>query len=256
MHRPSAQRVKAIIKAAPAGLALMVCSLMPAQPVQAAEFSISPIGLQFVPGSRSAVVGINNSDQRPIRFQLSLVEWTQNAQGEDIYTPSNDLIFFPRQITVAAGDRGIARVGPKQTPSTLEKTYRLRIEELAEPLTEVSGSALAMTITFAIPVFSGVADVQPQVLIEPLQLKENAVVATVRNTGNSHFRIESLELQGADGYVQQMAGWYLLSGASRDYSLALPPEVCRTQKQLHLNVKVGERIFSSNLDLDPSLCGT
>ena len=256
MPGPASKRWKACTKAGPSGLALVLCVLVQALSARAAEFSISPISLQFAPGSRSAVVAISNSDQRPIRFQLSLVEWTQNAQGEDVYTPSDDLIFFPRQLTVAAGARGIARVGPKSQPPGLEKTYRLRIEELAEPLTALTGSALAMTITFAIPVFSGAQEAQSQLLLEPLRLQGGTVLATVRNAGKAHLRIESLELTGADGYAQQLAGWYLLSGASREYSLVIPSDVCRTHKQLHLSVKVGEQLFGSDLDLDPGQCGT
>lgn len=250
------KRLKALVKAAPLGVALMWWTAIQPLPAQAAEFSIYPTGMEFAPGSRASVIGIQNKDQRPIRFQMTLVEWTQNSKGEDVYTPSNDLIFFPRQLTVKPGDRAVVRVGPKAIPTDTEKTYRLKVEELPEPIPENIGSAIGLTITFAIPVFLGKPDVKPDASIATLAMQDGKLVATMQNKGNSHFRIETLEVKGVDGYTQTIGGWYLLSGASRQYTLDIPPDVCRAQKHLSLNVKVGEHNFSSDLDIDPSMCGT
>ena len=249
-------RLKALVKAAPLGVALMWWIAIQPLPVQAASFSVYPTGLVFEPGTRASVIGIKNKDERPIRFQMTLVEWTQDAKGEDVYTPSNDLIYFPRQLTVKPGDQAIVRVGPKNMPRGIEKTYRLKVEELAEPVSENRNSSIGLTITYAIPIYLGKADTKPAVSIATLGMQGGKLAATVQNTGNSHFRINSLEVKGADGYSQNMGGWYLLSGASRQYSLDIPPDVCRAQKRLSLNVKVGEDDFSSDLDIDPSMCGT
>lgn len=255
MQCQTLNRLRALVKAAPLGVALMWWTAIQPLPAQAANFSIFPTGMEFAPGSRASVIGINNKDDRPIRFQMTLVEWTQDAKGEDIYTPSDDLIFFPRQLTVKPGDRAIVRVGPKNIPNSTEKTYRLRVEELAEPITENVGAVIGVTITFAIPVFLGKQDAKPATSITTLGMQDGKLAATVQNTGNSHFRIASLEVKGADGYTQNINGWYLLSGASREYVMAIPPDVCRAQKRLSLNVKVGDDNFSSDLDVDPSMCG-
>ncbi len=248
--------LKALIKAAPLGLALMLWTAIQPLTAQAAEFSVYPTGMEFGPGSRASVIGINNKDQRPIRFQMTLVEWTQDAKGVDVYTPSDDLIYFPRQLTVKPGDHAIVRVGPKNIPKSTEKTYRLKVEELPEPMPESMSSAIGITITFAVPVFLGKLDLKPNASVAPLAMQDGKLVATVQNTGHSHFRIESLEVKGADGYTQKIDGWYLLAGASRQYTLDIPPDVCRAQKRLNLNVKVGESNFSSDLDIDPSMCGS
>jgi fimbrial chaperone protein len=205
---------------------------------------------------RSATFTVRNSDKRPIRFQLSLVEWTQDQQGNDIYTPSDDLIFFPRQFTVPVDDKLIARVGPKGSPSGVEKTYRLRVEELAEANPISKESAVYLTITFAVPIFVGTPDPAPLAAISALQLQGGKLTATVQNVGRSQFRIDSLELKGADGYSQSVGGWYLLAGSARKHELIVAPEVCRTQKRLTLNVKVGDKHFASDLAVDPSMCGT
>jgi fimbrial chaperone protein len=248
--------LKARIKSAPLGAALMLLSALAPSALWAAEFSVSPIRLQFEPGTRSGVLAVRNSDKRPIRFQLSLVEWTQNENGIDVYKPSDDLIFFPRQFSVPVGDKLITRVGPKSSPSGSEKAYRLRIEELAEVDPNATQSAINLTITFAVPIFVGKPDAKPQAVIAPLRLQDGKLRATVQNTGHSQFRIDTLELTGVDGYSEKMGGWYLLAGASRSHDLQIAPEVCRAQKRLNLTLKVGDSSFVSALDVDPSMCGS
>ena len=255
MQRPTVFRLKALIKAVPLGAALM-WSVIQALPAQAAEFAVYPMGVQFEPGKRSGTVGINNVDKRPIRFQLSLVEWTQDPEGKDVYTPSDDLLFFPRQLTVMPGERGIARVGPKHPVTNPEKAYRLRVEELPdELLTAGTDGKLIMTITFAMPLYLGSLDATPAVVITPIQMQKGQLTAAVQNNGKAHFRIDSLELKGANGYAQQLPGWYLLAGAGRQHVWNIPSDVCKTQKHLSLTVKVGEHRFLSDLDIDPTMCG-
>ena len=256
MQCQNLQWLKALIKATPLGVVLMVWTAIQPLSAQAASFSVYPTGVVFEPGTRASVIGIKNKDERPIRFQMTLVEWTQDAKGDDVYTPSNDLIYFPRQLTVKPGDQAIVRVGPKNMPKDTEKTYRLKVEELAEPIPDSKDSAIGLTITYAIPVFLGKVDIKPAASIAALAMQDGKLAATVQNTGNSHFRINSLEVNSADGYTQSIGGWYLLSGASRQYSLDIPPDVCRAQKRLSLHVKVGDDNFSSDLEIDPSMCGT
>jgi fimbrial chaperone protein len=243
--------------AVPLGIAMVLGA---AVQVRAAEFAISPISLELTPGVRSSSVGIRNADQRPLRFQLSLVEWTQDAQGNDVYTPSDDLVYFPRQLSVRPGDRVIARVGPKQDPTGAEKTYRLRIEELPDTASDVplatNSAALKMMISFAVPVFQGTPDAIPMAVIAPTQMKNGQLNITVQNAGRSHFRIDKLEITGANGYSQGLAGWYLLAGVSRQHSLSIAPEVCRAQQHLNLTIKVGNRAYTSDMAVDPSMCGT
>ena len=249
-------KMKALAKAAPLGAVLVWWSLIQALPASAAEFSVSPIKLQFESTMRSGTITVRNTDNRTIRFQLRLVEWTQDANGEDVYTPSNDLIFFPHQLSSASGDKAIVRVGPKSNLSGPEKTYRWRVEELPEENQVVTESVLNFTISFAIPVFIGATDAKPKAMLMPLEMHDGLLSTTVKNTGKSQFRIENVEVQGADGFSQKVAGWYLLAGSKREYSLSIPNEACRASKHLNLVVKVGDQDFTSGLDIAPAMCGT
>lgn len=250
------QSMKALAKAAPLGVALVWWAFLQAMPASAADFSVSPIRIQFESAMRSGTITVRNTDKHAIRFQLRLVEWTQDANGEDIYTPSDDLIFFPRQLSVESGDKAIVRVGPKGNLSGPEKTYRLRIEELPEASQVGTESVINFGISFAIPVFIGATEAKPKALVAPLEMHDGLLNATVMNAGKSQFRIETVEVKGEDGFSQKVSGWYLLAGAQREYSLNIPNEACRASKHLNLVVKVGDQDFTSGLDINPAMCGT
>lgn len=244
---PSARR-RGLLAAAALACALPLAA-------QAADFAVYPLRMAFAPGERSAAVGVNNTGDRPIRFQLSLVEWTQDAEGKDVYRDSDELIFFPRLFTVQAGEQGVVRVGPKRAYSGKERTFRVFVDELPEQNAKPNASGIVFSIRFAIPVFIGTPGAKSQGLIEPLVLKEGKLQATVKNAGSAHFRIESIELKSDQGHTQQSDGWYLLAGASRLHTLELPRAACLAARRLELRVKTGEGVLTASTEVDPALCG-
>lgn len=226
-----------------------------ALPASAAEFSINPLRIDLVPGERSSAVGISNSDQRPIRFQLTLVEWTQDADGKDVYRDSDDLIYFPRLFSVAPGEQAMVRVGPKRPHAGAERTYRLLIDELPDTNEKLTTSGVRFHIRFALPIFVGPSAVKAQAVMEPLSMEGGKLRALVKNMGSTNFRIEALELTGDNGYSQRVDGWYLLAGRSRWYSLDVPKAACLATRHLELKAKTGEQDFSAGLDVAPAMCG-
>jgi len=74
--------------------ACALCMLMPASSI-AGLFSISPIRLDLDRQNKTDSITISNDEtDRKIEMQAKLVEWTQDAKGNDIYVDSNDLVFF------------------------------------------------------------------------------------------------------------------------------------------------------------------
>src|SRR3972149_10232388 len=97
------------------------------------EFRVTPIRLDFDRGTKSGVVTIVNEGGDKLNVQMKAFEWTQNADGKDQYSETNDIIFFPRIMTLEKGEEKILRAGIKIPATTKEKTYRLFIEEIPEP---------------------------------------------------------------------------------------------------------------------------
>lgn len=220
----------------------------------AGDFAVYPLRVEFAPGDRSAAVGVNNTGDKPIRFQLTLVAWTQDAEGKDVYRESDDLIYFPRLFTVPAGEQGVVRVGPKRASAGVERSYRLFVDELPDESEKPAASGITFSIRFAIPIFIGAAGARPQLAMEPLVLTKGALQARVRNTGGAHFRIESMELKSDQGYTRTTDGWYLLAGASRLHALELPQPACLAARRLELRIKTSDGAISGTADVAADMC--
>lgn len=149
------------------------------------------------------------------------------------------------------------RSGIRIPATATEKTYRLFIEELPDR-DKPKGTAVAIALRFGLPVFvtPAVPDVDGSAT---LSVSSKGIVAHVANGGNQHFRIHSLILQGVDEqgietWKQKLDGWYLLAGASRDYTFALPVKGCREIFRLHLDVDTEKDDFSAELPFESSFC--
>src|SRR5438309_7070207 len=123
----------------------------------AAEFSVTPIRLDMEPGMRSAAVTVVNDDEQPLRLQLKLMVWTQDAAGVDVYTESEELVYFPKLMSVQPRDRRLVRIGLKTPAGASERTYRLFLDELPDSA-QPSASGLSFTVRFALPIFLPAAE--------------------------------------------------------------------------------------------------
>ena len=96
------------------------------------EFRVTPIRLDFDRGTKTGVVTIVNEGGEKLNAQMRAFEWSQTADGKDEYTETNDIIFFPRMMSLEKNEEKILRAGIKMPATTKEKTYRLFIEETSE----------------------------------------------------------------------------------------------------------------------------
>lgn len=235
----------------------LVVSLLAPFACGAAEFSVSPIRLHLEPGARSAAVTVSNDDVRPLRMQLRLVRWTQDADGVDVHQDSDELVYFPRMMSVPPGEKRLVRVGLKTPAGATERSYRLYLDELPEPAegARPAASGVSFTIRFALPVFLPAAIAAKQSgAIESLTLRDGKLRVAVRNSGNRNFRIASVAARSPAGFVAEAPGWYLLAGASRVHTIEIPPEVCRGLRRLDVTVKAEELSLEGGLDVERRMC--
>jgi fimbrial chaperone protein len=233
-------------------LSLLALVSLAALNAAAADFTVSPIRVDLPRGARSAAVSVANEDARPLRMQLRLMEWTQDEHGKDVHRDSDDLIYYPRLMTLDPGEKRLVRIGIKAPASAAEKTYRLYLDEL--PRNEAAAvSGVHFTIRFALPVF--VAPAQPSLrgAIDSITLKDGKVSVVVGNPGNQTFRIASVGVRAGD-FTAESAGWYLLPGATRVHSFDLPPGVCQGLRRLDVAVKAERLSLEGGLDVDAGTC--
>jgi fimbrial chaperone protein len=214
--------------------------------------------LDFDRGTKSGVITVVNEGGERLNVQMKAFEWSQNADGKDRYTETNDIIFFPRIMVLEKNEEKILRAGIKIPATTKEKTYRLFIEEIPEPK-KAEGVNVAIAIRFGVPIFVKPLKEEVKGEIEKVELSKGVLNALIKNKGNTHFIINSIDVKGKNAkgegiFSKELSGWYLLSGVSRIYTLSIPQEVCKDLSKLDIEVKTERFNLNGKLDVDQAMC--
>ena len=232
---------------------LLALAVLP--PAGAGQFGVSPIRIELDRGARSGAITVSNDEQADsLRVQLRLFEWTQDAAGKDDYREAEDLIYFPRLMTLEKGEQKLVRVGLRTPALEREKTYRLFIEELPAPPTP-GGARVAIAVRFGVPIFVKPAKEEIRGEIEKLDMAKGVLRVVVRNSGNAHFTIKSITAASGEAFSKEAPGWYLLAGAAREHAIELPAAACAKLKQINVTVKADQLELKGTLDVNASMCG-
>lgn len=232
--------------------------------VFAASFSVDPISVTLKKTNSSATVAITNQSPQPTRFQITGFGWLQSPSGEMQLTPSNDLVFFPQLVTLAAGETRRVRVGLTAAPGPTEKTYRVFMEELPslQSITQGAGNVLTLRMKIGIPIF--LSPTTPPVISGAVQgavRHKGTLDFDVVNTGNVHFSVQTVHLigksaTGATVFTQDVTGWYVLAASTRHYTIPLTKARCTALHSLQINVKADAVTFSNDFANLSGECGS
>lgn len=228
--------------------------------VLAGNWRVVPVRVDLDRSTRSSTIRVANSGEQPVRFQISAMEWSQTADGEDRYAETGELLVFPRLATIAAGQDQILRIGLKRPALDNEKAYRVFIEEIPQAKSP-EGVGVAVAVRFGVPVF--VAPLQTTVkahLAEVTQQPGGTLAFTIRNEGNVNLRLHRLMLSGLNAagqplFSREIKPWYLLAGTRRDYRETLTGEQCRSAARLLVEVETDKTNLRQEIPLRPELCG-
>lgn len=199
-----------------------------------ASLAVTPLRIELPAGASAETVQVHNSTAAPMAVQMRLFAWSQQA-GEDVYTPSSDLLVSPSIVSIPAGQTQIVRLLRKSGTGPGEKRFRLVIDQLPDPARARPGVAQTR-IRFALPVFVDRDQAPPARFAWRLtdgQLE-------LANTGGAAARVVQIEVKGADGRivpVQQNSLRYVL-GAS---TIAWPIGKGCSQGRLHVTAHIDGR---------------
>src|SRR4051794_37216517 len=94
----------------------------------ASNFTVSPTEVNLSASATSALVTLRNSSQLPLRFEVTLVSWSEDEHGKMLLTPSSDVTFFPKLVELAAGASRNIRIGINASVARdVEQSFRLFI---------------------------------------------------------------------------------------------------------------------------------
>jgi fimbrial chaperone protein len=233
----------------------------------AANFSIDPTMLELNASVKSGVFTVINSDTEKLNVQVEVKEWTQDADGKDVYNDTKEIIFFPKIMTVEPNEQRAIRIGITVPASNKEKTYRLFVEEIPSPKREEGkdssakriSAGLTIAFRYATPIF--VVPPRPQVsaVVEKVDLTKGIARATVRNAGNVRVKLLSVVFRGKTSngrelFTKEIAGWYILQGVSGRYETAIPKEVCSELATIEVVGRAENLTVNGTLNADRKMC--
>lgn len=240
------------------GAFLCLLPFVPAPEVEAGNWRVAPVKVYFDARTRSEVVTVTNDGAQPLALEISAVEWTQGPDGQDVYQPASDLVFFPKQLTIEPKLERVIRTGVKVPAVGREKTYRLFIKEVPDR-SQLAPNAVAIAVQFGVPIFAKPVQEDIAGAISAARIVDNTFSSRIDNLGNSHFRIGAITLQGSSAtgeplFQQELSGWYLLAGSSRPVSAAIPLDICRQLETLDIQVNADRINFNGRIDVDQTMC--
>jgi len=239
---------------------LFLSALLSYRPGHAGEWRVTPIRLDLGRDAKSGAVTVFNESEERLQLQMKAFEWTQDGEGKDRYEETGDILFFPRIMIFDKQGEKILRAGIKATALAREKTYRLFVEEIPEPI-KAEGARVAIAIRFALPIFVKPLKEETRGEITGLSMSGGVVTAAVKNSGNVHLFVRTVLVQGKDGagklvLTKELSGWYLLAGAQRVHTAEVPADVCREIARVDVEVRTETLSFTGSLVADPSMCET
>ncbi len=229
----------------------------------ASDYTVSPLRLDFDRDSKSGVVTLANVGTERINFQIKAMEWSQDAEGKDRHGETNELIFFPKILSVEPNEERVVRVGVKSLPVSTERAFRLFIEKIPGPNSAppAPGLNIAVNVRFALPVFVEPSDHQAKGEIVEASLTRGRFELVLRNKGNEHFRIDGEGIRlvgrnagGVEVLTRTLNDRYLLAGTTKRYATSVSKQECAQLATLETTIQTEQFTLSRKLDVNGTSC--
>ena len=188
----------------------------------AANLHVSPVRVELAAGRASVALTVRNDGDTPAVVQTQVVAWSQQ-NGEDVYTPTNEVLATPPIFTVAPGATQIARVALRRGPDAgRELAYRIFLQEVPGP--PRSGfQGVQMALRIGIPIFVEARKPQQLKLDWSAHREPGGELRLIlNNVGGKHVQVYDLNISSvgsaAPVYSNQSAS-YVLPGQRHSWLL-------------------------------------
>ncbi|QEY25897.1 fimbrial biogenesis chaperone [Neisseria zalophi] len=204
----------------------------------AAGLQISPTGLSLPAKQRAGIFTLTNTDSAPLTAQVRVYRWTQDENGQDVLTPTRDVIASPPMVKLAAGGVQQFRVIRAQPAKAAEEAYRLVVDELPAPDKQPQ-KGLQFVLRYSVPLFLNQSEDPNTQLQWEAEASGGKVILKAKNIGAAHAQLSHIVFNRAadntdKNLVAGLAG-YILPGKTGQYTLDISPAALR-QGQLSVTV--------------------
>ena len=190
--------------------------------VNAAALGVSPVRVTLSDKQKMDTITVRNDGTEPVSMQLEVLNWSKE-DGEDVFTPTRELIVNPPIFTIAAGGSQLLRVGLRGAPDAKrELIYRIFLQELPPPpRPEFNGTKMLMRVSLPVFVLPKIA-AKPVLRWQAVRTSDGSLKISLTNDGNAHIQIINFSLSkpgSAQPWITQKASDYVLIGQSLDWIL-------------------------------------
>lgn len=190
-------------------LALLCACVFAATPARAQQgVQVFPVILDIPTARGVAAMRVSNQRGRETAFEMSAFVWSQGERGEDILTPTNDLLLSPSVFLIPPQGEQIVRIGapPALRGGARERAYRVVLRELPNGAAPQNGFRILLEMSM--PVF-----LRPAHASGLLHVTRSGDQLVYENRGAAH-----IVLSGANADAPR----YLLAGSRVLRPLAAP----------------------------------
>jgi fimbrial chaperone protein len=225
-----------------------------------ATFSVDPLLIRLNAETNNAVLTITNPGANEIRFEIKGFTWDQTPPaGAMQLTATNDLVIFPPLVTMKPRTTQRVRVGTTVAQGTVEKAYRLLIEELPSSVKPAGANQVAVRTRVGVPVFLEATKPAVSGRIESVSVTGRTVSIALANTGTSHAMVDNIVIRGMSApdqvvFEDSLQGWYVLAGKTRTWTYTFKPAQCRPSKFVEIEVYAHDKVLTSRADVPANAC--
>jgi fimbrial chaperone protein len=243
----------------PVALLAIVALLSWPHAASASNFTVTPTEVNLSASATSALVTLRNVSKAPLRFEVTVVSWSEDEHGKMTLTASADVTFFPKLVELAPGMSRNLRIGINAGAAReVEQAFRLFIEELPDQ-SAPAANAVALRTKVGIPVFVRPAKPARSAEIEGVSVVNGKVLARVRNTGNLHVSVDAVSVTGAGAsagpsFTRQGPGWYVLPGATRIFEVPMTAAECKSTTSVAVEVFGHNTSIKGAGQVSPAAC--
>jgi fimbrial chaperone protein len=219
----------------------------------AGDYSVSPIPVAVPIGAKTASVTVRNRGSEPLHLAVRVFSWAHSAEYAMILTPDTTLVVYPRTLTVAPSEQRTVRIGLPSTSGNQEVAYRVLLEQLPDPaaLTGVKGSEVVVRTNVGVPLFIEPHKATAAQKISGAVLSRTGLDLKLENDGDVHIEPTTVSAVGTDASGKQTfsattPGWYILRGATRGFTFAIPAGACAATTTISATAGSGHNVFKGS----------
>lgn len=219
-------------------LTLAVVFGLPSARLQVWSLDVSPVRVVLSQAYPTASLTVQNNSSEATVVQIEIMAWSQ-AAGQDVYTPSRDLLANPPIFTVSPKGTQIVRVGLRRSVDLQsELAYRFYLQEVPQP-SKPGFQGLQMALRLGVPVF-----VPPQ--HRPLRSCAGRRDVTTQAFWHS---LSPISVPGSEQVVAtQPVSAYVLPGQTRQWSIH--PQPAWQGKRLHILAHTPQSELSADVEVE------